>query len=445
MAPQESDSSPPFATAGKLKRNPLAHPIRGEFAEKLFVTRGIEMAKQTIIHRARWIFPISRPPIRDGWVLTVGHQILEVSQGTSFPSGVEIRDHGDLAILPGLINAHTHLEFSNLRCPLGRPGIPLDEWIVAVIQNRLEHASSRSAAIRQGANEAHAGGARLICEIATPPWEVDDEPLAAEIVAYAEVLGLADSRADERIAAAEAHALTIAKRVSVTGGISPHAPYSTSLETIRRSVELACRNRIGVAMHLAESVAERELLELGTGQLSQRLQALGVYREQCFGRGPHALLDILKLLAPAPFALVVHGHDLRDDEIEFLVSHPRMSLIYCPRTQAFFGHEPGGLNRMLRLNGRIALGTDSRASNPDLSIWNEMRWLWAQRPDIDWQRVLQMGTIAGADAVLRTDLGRIESGAMSGLIGVSGNSDRPEQLISEWLEVETPQWLTAAI
>lgn len=100
---------------------------------------------------------------------------------------------------------------------------------------------------------------------------------------------------------------------------------------------------------------------------------------------------------------------------------------------------------MLRKSGRIALGTDSRASNPDLSIWNEMRWLWAHRPDIDWQRVLRMGTIAGADAVLRPGLGRIEPGAACGLIGVAGKTDRPDQLISEWLEVETPRWLTAPL
>lgn len=403
------------------------------------------MANQKIVHRARWIFPISRPPIRDGWVLTIGHQVLDVSQGNAVPSGAEIRDHGNLAILPGLINAHTHLEFSDLTCPIGHPGIPFDEWIAEVIRNRVERSPAESQTIRQGAREAQAGGARLICEIATPPWLVGGAPLATEVMAFAEVLGLADARADERLAAAETHLLTIAKLASVAGGISPHAPYSTSLETIRRSVDLACRNRVGVAMHLAESAAERELLELGTGPFAQRLRELGVYRTACFGRGPQALLDILRLLAAAPFALVVHGHDLHEDEIEFLVQQPRMSLVYCPRTQAFFGHQPNGLNRMLRQNGRIALGTDSRASNPDLSIWNELRWLWTHRPDIDWQRVLRMGTIAGADAVLRPDLGRIEPGAVSGLIGVPGKSERLDQLISEWLEVETPRWLTAPL
>lgn len=403
------------------------------------------MASQKIVHRARWIFPISRPPIRDGWVLTVGHQVLDVSQGRFVPSGAEIRDHGDLAILPGLINAHTHLEFSDLTCPIGHPGIPLDKWIAEVIRNRGERPVAESRAIHRGAREAHAGGARLICEIATAPWVVGGDPLAAEIIAFAEVLGLADARADERLAAAEAHLLMAAKYASVAGGISPHAPYSTSLETIRRSVDLACRNRLGVAMHLAESAAERELLESGTGPFAQRLRAMGVYREACFGRGPQAMLEILRLLAAAPFALVIHGHDLHDDEIEFLVQQPTMSLVFCPRTQAFFGLEPRGFNRMLRQNGRIALGTDSRASNPDLSIWNELRWLWTHRPDIDWQRVLRMGTIAGADAVLRPDLGRIEPGAVSGLIGVPGKSDRLDQLISEWLEVATPRWLTAPL
>ena len=400
------------------------------------------MSVSPVTYRARWIFPISRPPIRDGWVTAVGDRILALSAGDRFPEQVPVVDLGERTILPGLINAHTHLEFSHLARPLGYSGIPLEEWVAEVIRDRQRADVDRSRSIRQGAEEARQSGTRLICEIATLPWQGLSGDLATEVIAMGEVLGLSEARASERLAAATEHLRSVHGRSGVVGGVSPHAPYSTSMETLRRSVEIATRAGVGVAMHIAESEAERELIERGCGPMAERLIEMGVFRSECFGPGTPNLLDRLSLLAHAPYALIIHGHELRQPEIDRICQHPNLTLVYCPRTQAFFGHRPRGFDAMWRRGGRIALGTDSRASNPDLSIWGELCWLWSHRSELDWQAVLRMGTVAGADAVQRPDLGRIEPGGLGGLIAVDGAADHPEGLVARWIESGPPEALT---
>lgn len=400
------------------------------------------MSVSPVTYRARWIFPITRPPIRDGWVTVVGDRILALSAGDRLPEQVPVVDLGERAILPGLINAHTHLEFSHLTRPLGFSGIPLEDWVVEVIRERQRADVDRSRSIRQGAEEARSNGTRLICEIATLPWPGVCGDLAPEIIAMGEVLGLSEARASERLAAAAEHLRSVHGLSGIVGGLSPHSPYSTSMETLRRSVEIAARSGVGVAMHIAESEAERELIERGRGPLAERLIEMGVWRPDCFGPGTPNLLDRLSLLAQAPYALIIHGHDLRQAEIDRICQHPNMTLVYCPRTQAFFGHVPRGFDAAWRRGGRIALGTDSRASNPDLSIWAELCWLWTHRSELDWRAILRMGTVAGADAVRRADLGRIEPGGLGGLIAVDGAAVNPEGLVARWIESGPPEALT---
>jgi aminodeoxyfutalosine deaminase len=396
------------------------------------------------IFRARWIFPICQPPIERGWVMVRGHEVVAIGSSDSPPTGVAVEDLGDAAILPGLVNAHTHLEFSDLTEPVGFTGIKLHQWIELVLRRRKSRRRDPGSVIAQGLVEAAAGGARLVAEIATTPWAGFRKSSSTEAVVFAEVLGLSPRRADERIAAAEAHLAKAEVIGGVAGAISPHAPYSTSAETVRRCVDLAKRRNLIVAMHIAESSEERELIERGTGPFAAQLKEMGVYQASFFGRGETATSQFLEELARAPAALVIHGNDLQDREIEVIKRNPQMSVVYCPRTHAFFGYPAHPFDRMMAAGIRVALGTDSRASNPDLSIWNEVRWLLEHRPDVHWQNVLAMATMDGADALRRPDLGRIQAGCTSGLIAVSGHASRPDDLVAEWVSGGAPRILTSA-
>lgn len=396
------------------------------------------------VFRGRWLFPISRPPIERGWVLTRGHTILDLGERTP-PAGYPVEELGDVAILPGLVNAHTHLEFSSLLQPLGFPGIALHQWIGLVIGLRNKRRRDPGRVIADGLAESRAAGVRLVGEIATTPWAGFRSRVTLETVAFAEVLGLAQERATEKLAAAAAHLAKASVAPHVAGAISPHAPYSTSLATVRSSVQLAKKHRVAVAMHLAESAAERELLEQGTGPFADALREMGLFRDEHFPIGDGATLQFLEVLSQAPSALVVHGNDLRRQELEFIAQQRTLTVVYCPRTHAFFGYPPHPFNDLLRRGAPVALGTDSRASNPDLSVWNEVCWLLEHRPDVKWQEVLAMATIHGANALRRSDLGRIEPGAASGLIAVPGGVASAEQLVDRWIAGGSPRFLTEEV
>jgi aminodeoxyfutalosine deaminase len=268
--------------------------------------------------------------------------------------------------------------------------------------------------------------------------------LETELVVFCEVLGLSRIRAQERLGAAMTHFAKSEVVRGITAAISPHAPYSTSLETVHRCVEFALEHNGLVAMHIAESQEERELIERGTGPFVQPLKNLGVFQAFHFGKGITITQTILQELAKAPAALIIHGNDLRPAEIDFLASQPQMTVVYCPRTCAFFQHPEHPVQSLIQRGIRVALGTDSLASNPDLSIWNEIRWLLEHRPDIEWQETLAMATSHGADAFRRPDLGRIEPGARCGLIAVPGKAQRSEDLPRQWIESSAPPiWLTS--
>ncbi len=353
-----------------------------------------------------------------------GDRVLEVGSA-AVPAGAE--DLGDAVLLPRLVNAHTHLEFSDLPEPIGGAGIALHDWIGKLILARQTRSpESQRLAIEAGTREVFESGARLVGDIATPPSDCTDGFPGLEIISFAEVLGLDPARAAERLEAAVTYSQTYP-----TAGFSPHAPYSTTLATVSRCLDYARRFDRPLAMHVAESPAERELLELGQGPFAESLRQLAVWRDGIFPWGDQPLLTLIDLLAQAPRALLVHGNYLSDDEIARLSKHQNLTVVYCPRTHHFFRHDRHPVDRMLAAGVRMALGTDSRASNPDLNLWSEVQYLLNQRIDIAPVDVLKMATIGGADALGYQDIGRIAIGCRPGLGYVATTATTAEGVYEE--------------
>jgi cytosine/adenosine deaminase-related metal-dependent hydrolase len=181
--------------------------------------------------------------------------------------------------------------------------------------------------------------------------------------------------------------------------LSPHAPYTVHPELLAGCAELAQRFGVPLAMHLAESREELELLQSQSGGFRDLLNELNVWSSEAFRSGGR-VLDYLRPLSAAPRALVIHGNYLDREEIAFLAGHARrMSVVYCPRTHDYFRHEPYPLSQMLAGGVALALGTDSRASNPDLSLFEEMRFVARRHPALAPKQVLDLGTIGGARAL----------------------------------------------
>jgi cytosine/adenosine deaminase-related metal-dependent hydrolase len=361
--------------------------------------------------RARFIFPVDRPPIENGVVTFNGDTITEVG---TVAASENITDLGDVALLPGLVNAHTHFEFSYLREPLGRPGIGIVEWIRLIIAERARGDQSRPENVAAGWHESVSSGVTDIGDIATGPGLVP-----AGVTQFHEVIGFSRARAESSLIALVSKLDDSAGRTNAnlqcdasnSYGISPHAPYTVSPILLRALVTAAHRRNLPMAMHIAESREELQLLHDGTGPFQQLLEERSMWDAEAIPHGS-APFDYLTILANAPRALIIHGNYLDDDELQFLATHrDRMSLVYCPRTHAYFRHSPYPLTKALAAGVQVALGTDSRASNPDLNLLSEMRFIARAHPAVDPEEILHMGTLAGAEALGReSEVGSITSG-----------------------------------
>ena len=302
---------------------------------------------------------------------------------------------GPVAMVEGLVNAHTHLEFSSLEQPIPTTS-RFTDWIRNVVKYRRENPGLTSTAIGAGILESWQSGTTILGEIATVGWSAADyaKPEFKGVI-FQEVLGLHPERIKQQIELARSHLTNTAGKAR---GISPHAPYSTHLELVHESVEIARRTNSPLAMHLAETKAELELLWNGTGEFRAMLMDFGVWRDDVF-QSPRKPLDYLEILAKAPRSLVIHGNYLDESELKFLASQPQMTLVYCPRTHAAFGHSDHPWRRLIELGGRVALGTDSRASNPDLSLFAELQFLADRYPDVSHLDLMRFGSSNGRIAL----------------------------------------------
>ena len=353
------------------------------------------MTSAAVAYRARYVFPLEGEPLRNG-IVTLRHNRV-VSIGMA--SDVAPQDLGNCAIIPGLVNAHTHLEFSDLEQRLGHAGQPLPDWICEVVTYRRSEGRDNTAAIRQGLLESQKAGITMLGEIRTDGWQ-DISP-TIDTTLFQETICLDRQRFDAILQSQE-HNL----QNRLTGfryGISPHSPYTVHPELVEKLADLAVKYQVSVAMHLAESPEEMELLASGMGPFRTFLESMGVWKEDANPQGREPL-DYLKVLSRSPQAIVVHGNYLNDVELDFLAQNSdRMAVCYCPRTHAYFRHTPYPLAEMLSRGVAVCLGTDSRASNPNLNLFEDAKFVAHRHPAVSPQQILQLATVQGARTLLGGD------------------------------------------
>jgi cytosine/adenosine deaminase-related metal-dependent hydrolase len=378
--------------------------------------------------RARTVYPVDREPIDGGVVTIEGERIVDVGSGSHATGPVQ--DLGDVALLPGLINAHTHLEFSHRRTPLGRAGMPLIEWLPLAIAERGSHGDTIKDSIAIGLQESLLAGTCAIGEITTADATSYPADIVLPITGFLEVIGFSRARANSAFAALQER-LAKVRKLHVEIGLSPHAPYTVSPELVGRLVELAREHDFPVAMHLAESAEELDLLTTGTGPFRELLEDRSMWDPAAIPLGSRPL-DYLRILADAPRALVIHGNHLMSEEQEFLAAHAdRMTLVYCPRTHAYFRHAQYPLATLVEMGVRVALGTDSRASNPDLSVIGELRHVARTYSQVPAEDILAMATLNAAVALGRHhDCGSITPGKLANLVAIPGSTNSLLELLA---------------
>ena len=370
-----------------------------------------------IFLKARWVLPITSPPIEDGVVAIKSGKIASVSKFSKATlKDSSFVDLGNVVLMPKLVNAHTHLEFSHLESPLGQKGIGFADWLRLVISHRGELlaretdvSSCLESAYEKGISELEQSQTICAGDIVTQNTQSQFHwNRAVKIVAFAELIGFSNERVNNMTSYFQSHCSQDSANFWQPA-ISPHAPYSCHRKLFVEACKFAEQNKIPLAMHLAESQAELELLSSRTGPLREFLDELQIWDDSAFPIGSK-VSDYLQVLAKVPNSLVVHGNYLTNEEIDF-VSNNRdtISICFCPRTHDYFEHEPYPLPKLQEAGINVVLGTDSRASNPDLSIWNEARFVAEKHSNIDPFEIIKMCSIGAASALGQTHLGSISS------------------------------------
>jgi len=398
------------------------------------------------IFSAEWIVPISGPPIHKGFVTIDRGRIRAI--GSDVPR--EATALGNVALLPALVNAHTHLELSFL---CGR--VPrcdnFNEWVTTLMALRRSEAPDPNApaivaATQQAIEDARATGTGLIGDISNTLVSVNllrDAGMAAHV--FHEQIGFNLADVPGKIA----QALTAMNAMNggdetVRMSLAAHAPYSVSpalFAAIRREVN--ARPHPVTSVHLGESAQEVEFLRDGTGPARVMLERLGVWTDAWRppGVSPVAYLDALGFLDAR--TLVVHGVQFDTDDLARITAIGA-TLVSCPRSNAYVGVGSPPLQAFYESTVDVAFGTDSLTSVADLNMFNELAEARRIAPKVAARRLLESATLIGARALgFEDDFGSIEIGKRSALLAVRvpAHVGDVEQYLVGGVEPDAVAWL----
>jgi len=379
---------------------------------------------------AEHVFPVVGPPIAGGAVAVDQGRIVSVGPredvAAAAGAGATVRDLGRAVILPGLVNAHTHLELSWM-AEAELPRGDYTTWLRALLDARGRTDAARA---KRAAEHAIASiiarGTVAVGDVSNETWVA---PLVARTtlrgVLFHEIYGL-DAEQGGAMLERGAQALeTMARDPDLAAAsdrivlaLTPHAPHTTSVPVLRALAGRAVAAREPLSIHVAESAAEASLLRDGTGPLAELFRQRGFLPSGWShpARSPVEHLKRAGVLGAATLAVhCVHLDQL--DQASLQAS--RATVVTCPRSNAALGVGTAPVPALMRSGIPVALGTDSLASAPDLDLFAEMAALRREHPELSPAAVLRMSTLNGARALgLGDRLGSIESGKLADLIVV---------------------------
>lgn len=399
-----------------------------------------------IVYRAAWILPIAAPPVRGGWVLAgggciMGYGAAETPPNFLSPEPVETVDLGDVAILPGLVNAHTHLELSWMRSRIP-PSDSMPAWASRLMTLRRDQEIEPSTPIVEAIREVRAAGTALVGDVTNTlaPYDLlADSELGG--VVFKELLGFNAANPDQMVASTRVELEALTPLAWLRPSVAPHAPYSVS-PALFRAIARAAGDR-PMSVHIGESVDEMQFLRDGTGAWRELLGRLGTWNDEwqpplC---GPVEYLDRLGLVNERLIA--VHGTQLDDGELARLAA-AGATLVTCPRSNRWTGAGTPPVGRFYESGVRLAIGTDSLASVEDLNVFGELAEVRRIAPQVPARRLLESATIAGAAALgFAEDFGSIEPGKRADLIAVRvpHTIEDVEEYLLSGIEPDAITWL----
>jgi len=398
-----------------------------------------------MIVRARVVLTMEDAPIENGAIAIDGAFITGVGTFSEIKARNkgEVLDLGEQTLLPGLINAHCHLDYTILRGQIPRQP-SFAEWIRQINSARADLSEEDYlGSIAAGFAEAQRFGTTTIINLEAFPEllaRILPSPLrtwwCAELIDIRKRVEPADVVQAMRAAAEQ--------RGHLVGGfgLAPHAPYTASAELYRQCFELRRRENLLLTTHLAESHEEMEMFRSGGGPLFEFMESFGRRMNDCGSKTPLALL--LEETELNEDWLIAHLNELTSDDFDRLATAKKFHVVHCPRSHRYFGHTAFPLQKLHELGFNISLGTDSLASNSDLSLFAEMQALRQEQPALAPKQILEMVTVNPAKALrLPQTLGRIRAGCFADLIALSDTAggDIFEQVVSYQ---KPPSWMMIA-
>ena len=367
-------------------------------------------------YHARWVLPITQPPIENGTVAESDGVITYVGPRSAAPPGDD-NDLGDAILMPGLINTHTHLELTAMRGFL--ENCRFTEWIDKLRQSRNEVMSDEMLldSARLGLMEGLVAGITTYADTCSSGVAMRAmNELGVRGIMYQEVFGPDPSHADAAMRELEdrIEELQLEQTDLVHLGVSPHAPYTVSDRLYRAAAEFANSRRLPLAMHIAESQAEYDIVANARGEFAERWERRGIAVVRR-ARSPIELLERQGALDRAP--LLIHCVRVDEDDIK-IMTRRNCSVAHCPASNAKFGHGIAPLLRLLSAGIRVGIGSDSVASNNRMDILDEARLAVlvhraaTQRHDaFGAHQALELATIGGARALgVDSRVGSLEPG-----------------------------------
>jgi cytosine/adenosine deaminase-related metal-dependent hydrolase len=384
---------------------------------------------------------VSRPAIEDGAVVISGGRIAAIGTWRSLRAHFNgrVQDLGEMVLLPGLVNAHCHLDYTHM-AGLFPPQKKFSDWIKLITTEKAHWTYSDYArSWLDGAKMLVRSGTTMVADIEAVPellpevW--DSTPL--RVLSFLEMTGVRSRRNPGAILSEAVERINKLPQHRCVAGLSPHAPYSAPPKVHQLASVAARRRGWRVTTHLAESAAEFEMFTRGSSEMFEWLRRNQRDMRDCDGRSP--VQHMARCGALGRHLLAVHVNYLAPGDAE-LLGRKRVSVAHCPRSHDYFRHQEFPHRALSRAGVNICLGTDSLATvrkhprrDCELSMFREMRAFAAKHPEVDPKRIVRMATVNGAQALgLNGKVGELRRGAWADLVAIefSGKGDTYERIVN---------------
>jgi len=373
------------------------------------------------------VVPVTQSAIENGAVLIRGNRIAAVSKWRHLPVTARIRvlDLGETVLLPGLVNAHCHLDYTNMAGMFNQPRVFTD-WLKLITVTKAGWSGADYAASwLNGAQMLLRTGTTAVGDIEAVPQLLPDlwRATRLRVLSFFEMISLTQRRPARVVLDQALDKIKQLKASRFRAGLSPHAPYTTLPDLLRLTGDEARRRRWRICTHLAESALEYEMFRHGKGTMYDWLQRSGRDMSDCGKYTPTQHLDRCGLLNENLLAIHVNYLGRKD---ALLLGRHKVNVVHCPRSHLYFRQGPFPLRRLARAGANICLGTDSLASviktrreTLELNMFEEMRTLAARQPELSPRSILRMATVNGARSLgMARQIGELAPGSHADLIAL---------------------------